>query len=431
MTDPVNSETAATEDRQAIFQPPKRPEWVELANAEGAYMDLPSVVPLDEASLIEQAERNTGLSNFGDDLWREPFRVLIKALNEESQLHLMGRLMVRTDILTTLEARLRIEEAYRLHPEIENEEIRSPLFIVGQGRSGTSEMLNLLARDPNNAVVRAWEAMFPCPPPETATYDSDPRIAKATGILQRNYRVVPELRASMEYGGNVPCENVHIHCLAFRSGNYINAHWGQVPSYQKYMAGQDPAIPYHYEKRLIKLLQWKNPRKQWVFKSPAAIVELPSILEVYPDVNFVMTTRDPIKSLSSITAHLGTLNWARSDASFIGGSGKSFLNPEAVAKMLDRIVDWLEDGSLPKAQFMAVDFKEYIADQLAAAERIYARFGIEMTPEGRAGMEAFVQSNRQGSRPKHNYATGSSEAVAKERAMFKRYQDYFNVPSEV
>ena len=66
--------------QEAGWQPPPRPGWVERINAEGRGMDIKSVVPLDENSLLEHAKVNTGLSDFGDDNWHEPFQVLVKSL---------------------------------------------------------------------------------------------------------------------------------------------------------------------------------------------------------------------------------------------------------------------------------------------------------------------------------------------------------------
>ena len=68
-------------------------------NEEGRYLDLPAVVPLDEESLLTHACRSTGLEDFGDAGWQEPFSVLLRALEEEADLTLMGRLMARNDLL--------------------------------------------------------------------------------------------------------------------------------------------------------------------------------------------------------------------------------------------------------------------------------------------------------------------------------------------
>ena len=110
-------------DRRQLWQPPRCPEWVERINAEGDAMDIASVVPLDADSLIASAMRATALGEFGAPDWEEPFRVLTRALDEEAELSLLGRLMTRSDLLVFLQNRLRIEESYRLHPEIEDEQI--------------------------------------------------------------------------------------------------------------------------------------------------------------------------------------------------------------------------------------------------------------------------------------------------------------------
>src|SRR5262245_40682392 len=87
----------STGDHKLEWKPPERPDWVQRINEEGAHMDIEEIVPLDEESLLASAMRNTGLSDFGADGWREPFSVFIKALEEEAALNLMGRIRTRQD----------------------------------------------------------------------------------------------------------------------------------------------------------------------------------------------------------------------------------------------------------------------------------------------------------------------------------------------
>ena len=117
-------------------------------------MDIRSVVPLDEKSLLNTAMKNTGLSDFGEDSWREPFQVFVKSMDEEAELNLMGRLTGRSDILQYLEARLRIEDTYKQHPEIDEQDVPHPLFIFGMPRTGTSILHQLLTQIPGNGVVK-------------------------------------------------------------------------------------------------------------------------------------------------------------------------------------------------------------------------------------------------------------------------------------
>ena len=145
-------------------------------------LDSRGIVPLDEDSLLAQAMRNTGLDDFGDDQWREPFRILLRSIEEEADLNLVGRIFTRSDMLIHLEGRLRITDWYKRHPEIEDEVIREPVFITGLPRSGTTIMQEVLGADPTSRVVRMWEAKYPVPPPAPGDPVPDPRIAKADAV---------------------------------------------------------------------------------------------------------------------------------------------------------------------------------------------------------------------------------------------------------
>ena len=97
------SETKPGFDRRERWQPKPRPEWVARLNEEGERLDIRSIVPLDENSLLAQARDNTGLSDFGDDGWIDHFRVLIRAIEEEAKLNFMGRILTRSDLVQFLE----------------------------------------------------------------------------------------------------------------------------------------------------------------------------------------------------------------------------------------------------------------------------------------------------------------------------------------
>jgi Sulfotransferase family len=416
--------------RRDRWVPPPRPEWLAKMNAEGEYFDLKRVVPLDPDSLISAAKDATGLEDFGEDDWREPFQILCKALDEEAELNLMGRLMTRSDLLITLEARLRVEADYKAHPEIEDEEITKPLLIVGQGRSGTSMLQSLLAADPNNGTFRNWEALFPSPPPEKETYETDPRIRKADGLTTMWNRVTPEIQSMHHFTGWVPTENIHVQCMSFMSPNWFDL-FGQTPTYFGAMLQRDQADPYRYEKRVLKLLQWKNPRTTWVMKSPAALQHLPSVLDVYPDVGFIWTHRDPVKAVSSVVSLIGTLHWMRSDEPFIGGSQAQYTNPDLAAGMMSQPIKWLEEGTLPRERLCNIQYSDLIGDTMGAVQQIYDFFELELTDEGRAAMEEHLDRDRRSDRPAHKYDLGSEDEIEMEREAFKQYQEYFGVANEI
>lgn len=409
------------------WTPPSRPDWVAKVNAEEACMDIRDVIPLDENSLLKSAMRKTGLSDFGSDEWLPHFRFILNAMEEEADFNLMGRITARAHLLNILEGRLQIEDTFKKYPEIHDEEIKQPIFIVGQGRSGTSILQNILSSDPHNKELTCWEAMFPVPPPDAATYETDSRIELTDKFIQQWVRINPATGSVHEWTGKIPVECVQILSYSFLSQWFILL--GQITSYVDYMLAADWRPAYAYHKKVLKLLQWKNPKDHWLLKSPTHMPNLPLLLETYPDAMLVWPHRDPVKAVASVVSLAGNRNWVTSDRPRITGY-EQYTDPLRVAAMLERVIDWQEDGRIPKESICHVHYRDIVEKPLETAEYIYAYFGRELTPEGRSGMETYVKANPRDARPEHQYSVGTSEIIDRERKIFKRYTEYFHIPLE-
>jgi len=395
-------------------------------NREGECFNLPAVVPLDEESLLKEAQRVTGLTDFGNDLWIEPFHVLIKALEEEAQLTLMGRLMARNDIITWLSTRLQVIDTLKQHPEILEEEIVAPMIIVGLPRSGTSILFELLAQDPEVGVPLTWEAMLPCPPPEAATYNTDPRIERAHNIATQWNRVAPEFAAMHEMGGKIPAECGQIMCSSFISDQIAALH--QTPSYSVWLAQANYLPVYQHHKQILQILQWRNPRNRWLLKAPEHQVHLENLLKVYPDARIVQTHRDPIKCMASTTSLIGTLYSMRSDQSFQAEMFENIIMGEATSQRLEKVMDQRESGVVPAANIADSRYQDLMDDPMGCIKNIYSHFGMKLADEAKAKMLKYLEGKPKGKFGKHKYDINDERA--KERQLFQRYQEHYNVPFE-
>src|SRR5262249_14292715 len=133
---------------------------------------------LDASRLTEQAREATGLEDLDGTTWRDALERFVAALNAEARLNEIGAQVASGEILAHLASRLQVVEWHRQHPEIGRADIVPPIVIVGQGRTGTPILFDLLAQDPAHRVPLTWEVDRPFPPPESATYETDPRIAE-------------------------------------------------------------------------------------------------------------------------------------------------------------------------------------------------------------------------------------------------------------
>lgn len=410
-----------------IWAPPAHPRWLSTMNQEGSYFNLEAVVPLDEASLTHHACLSTGLDDFGDDLWREPFRVLIRSLEDEAQLTLMGRLMARSDIILWLSARLQVVDTLKNHPQILDEEIVAPMVIVGLPRSGTSILFELLSQDPDVGVPLMWEALQPCPPPEAATYSTDPRIEQADKLFTQWSRVAPEFASMHEMRGDIPAE-----CGLLMAGTFISDHCAslhQTNSYSAWCLAADFLPVYEYHKRMLQILQWKNPRKRWLLKAPEHQVHLDTLLKVYPDARIVQTHRDPIKCMASTTSLMGTLYYMRSDQPFNAQLFDNIIMGDATAQRLEHVIEQREKGIVPAANIVDSRYQDLIDDPMSCIANIYAHFDMPLSEIASKRMQEYLRAKPQGKFGRHSYEVDARKT--RDRPLFKRYQNLYNVPDEI
>ena len=107
-----------------------------------------AIAGLQENALMNEAMANTGLSDFGDDAFREGMGILLETLEGEAKLNDFGHAFAHAEILRHLENRLRVTEDLKRYPEILEEKIEKPIIVASLPRTGSTIMHFLLAQDP-------------------------------------------------------------------------------------------------------------------------------------------------------------------------------------------------------------------------------------------------------------------------------------------
>ena len=411
------------------WSPKPRPEWVAELNAFGRQLGEPAaLVALDETSLIGAACRATGLDDFGDDAWREPFRIFLAALEAEADLHLLGRIMARDEIVRALVNRLEVHATLARHPEIREVRIESPVLVVGTGRSGTSILHELLAQDPAHRVARTWELLHPCPPPERATYTTDPRIAAADQEYRFWHLVAPEYQTMHENGGDVPNEDPLIDQLQFASDHFMGSY--PVPTYARWLARADLQAVFRAHRRFLQLLQWRCPGERWVLKSPSYLAKLPQFFAEYPDAYVILTHRDPLQVLPSLVSIMATLQWMHSDTVNVDAVVKAAVHGTAIA--MDLVMGWRADGTLPDDRIIDVRFSDLVTEPWPTLRGVYDRIGAPLTADTEQRMHEYLDARPRERHGRHDYEFADTGLdLAATRARFAPYQARYGVSSEL
>ncbi len=90
--------------------------------------------------LEEGARAATGLDDFGSPYYREGLERIVDALNTEADLNEIGRVIQHATISNALIQRLKVEDTYAQHPEIDDEVVGGPVFVIGLPRTGTTAL---------------------------------------------------------------------------------------------------------------------------------------------------------------------------------------------------------------------------------------------------------------------------------------------------
>jgi hypothetical protein len=383
--------------------------------------------------LVDAAVASAGSDDFGGDTWREGLDRLVDALRDEARLSELGEAIVVGELVGHLSGRLQVVAWRRDHPEIADADVVPPVVIIGQARTGTTILFDLLAQDPASRAPLTWEVERPVPPPETATYATDPRIEEEDARLAGVDLLIPHFRAMHPMGALLPQECVRITALEFRSVIFPTQF--RVPTYGRWILYEaDLAPAYKWHREFLQLLQSRHPdgpdgAERWLLKSPAHIWCLDALLAEYPDALLVQTHRDPLRIIASVSSLQQTLRSMTSDDPSLPEIATEWAG--YIIDGLDRSVTAREDGTVPADRIVDVHFDAFMADPLAVIRAIYERLGLELTADSEQRMRAFLAAHGQGEGGGHKYsfaATGLDEGELRERA--RRYQEHFGVSSE-
>ncbi len=381
--------------------PPHRPLLVRLINAIGRLLaSLGLALPrLDEEKLLAAARKKTGLDDFGPDHFREGMRVLIDSITREAKLNQLGRIMAQQQILDLLCTRLRLIDHWKRHPEVLEEKVERPLFVLGLPRTGTTILYGLIAQDPAHRSPLSWEVAHPMPPPETATYESDPRIAATERDFDQVKSLAPTFQAIHPMGAKLPQECISITACEFESVQFELLF--DIPTYQEWYKQRSMRESYRFHRKFLQHLQSRCPGERWVLKSPAHLNTVESLLAEYPDAMIVQTHRDPLAvtpSVSSLEYSMRGIATDHNDPHVIGEQ-----QTRLWSGFLDRCVATRDGHPEHADQFVDIQFTDILADPIACVRKVYDHFGLELTSEAESRMRAFQEEHRHEKHGKHHY----------------------------
>lgn len=379
--------------------------------------------PFDSGALLAAAREKTGLDDFGDLSFRTALEVLCLSAEQDLDLNPVGRRNLHGQILDHLCQRLRFIDLWKRKPEILDEPIDRPLFIVGLPRSGTTFLQQLLAQDTTFRVTPFWEELHPLPDHDAAIRppDDTPLIERGEKNVEGLRQHAPGLLAMHQLAADQPEEEIYLLAPGFSSMVY---EWVYIlPSYAEWYAQQDHTEGYRFFKRVLQTLQWLRGGERWLLKAPQHMEQLKPLLTVFPDGTFIETLRDPVTAAISNASLSGYGQRIRTDHP----------NPHAAGHSSAAIVERLVTGLLrdhpdDDPRFVLAPFDKLMADPIATVRDVYRAAGMTLGEDVLDKMHNFIAANRASRHSANEYTAADFDIdVPALRARLAGYYQRFGI----
>ena len=353
--------------------------------------------PLTADGLHEQASAQTGLSDFGEQDYRERMSVLLRAFGELPNFTAFGHTYAFSLMLTFLKGRLRVVDHLKRHPQIFDIEVTAPLVIAGLPRTGTTHLHSLLAADPALRSLRYWEAQEPLPPPgEEGTIE--PRRQRTGDALSISNTLMPYFQLMHEMTIDHIHEDIGLMVQDFASGFFTTL--THLPRWSDYLRDNDQTPGYQFLRMMLQVLQHQDGYdRRWVLKSPQHLEQFIPLLNVFPDATFIVTHRDPVDvsiSMATMMTYTMRMSVDKVDVHTVANYWITRIDELLSACMRDH-------DRLPADRTIDVRFDEFMADDLAMVQRVWDTAGYTPNDESRKSVADYMAGHTRGRLGKVDY----------------------------
>ena len=168
--------------------------------------------------IFKLAANRTGLAEIDSDSWRDGLAIMLDDLNSSPAFTPFGRERVLDDATNALGRRMQVHAYIQAHPEVLDEPVERPLFVLGMPRTGTTVISYLLDQDPARRSLLHWQCVHPIPPATTETLRTDPRCLALLEEQRKIVEMVKQAKMPLPHWEDAdgPTEDMFIHNQDFK-----------------------------------------------------------------------------------------------------------------------------------------------------------------------------------------------------------------------
>jgi hypothetical protein len=379
-----------------------------------------NILPLNEERLCKAAVRQTGLSDFGHDYFREGLRKLCESAEQDANLNIVGRFGLKEAIEQQLANRLKLVEIEKQAPELFQRPLQPPLIVLGFPRSGTTLLHRLLALDPAGRAIPLWELSSPLPEGREAHLltDSADR-AKRLNKMEKQVKIRLSLNEDIDKKHFIRADTPEECMFMLGQTFHTMLYWVTAPvyGYLEWYGRQPRDNKYRDYRKLLHILQAVDPTRRLTLKAPAHTGGLAEIFEMVPEALVIQTHRDPVACANSLNSLLATTQGVVTETLDIQRMAAANLDFLEVELALNKVGREKYPGRV-----LDIQYDQLVADPIATVRAIYDHFKLPYTAAFEAGIARYLAQNPKGKHGRHNYNSADFGLI--DEAIRERFAPY-------
>ena len=295
------------------------------------------------------------------------------------------------------------------YPDHQEQDVKEPVFIVGNFRSGTTFLHRLLTKVDQSTSFTSFEL-----------YMAPSVVGRKfyRWLLKVNYAIGNPARWVIGLFNRIVEKEAYMHKIgldeAEEDGQVLFHVWSSFdllaffpfPKLIKKYIYYDDQVPADVKKRdmdyyseIVRKHIYSHGGKRYISKNPSYSPKVKTLHQYFPDAKFINIVRNPLQvipsTISLYSKHCHTYgdpeNEYNLQESVIEHSKHWYLYPHQYLK------------SLPANQYVRVLYKDLVADPEGTIRDIYQRFNFEISPEFAEVLRTEAEKAKS-YKSKHNYS---------------------------
>lgn len=273
-----------------------------------------------------------------------------------------------------------------IHRDYQTQELKQPVFILGNPRSGTTFLHRLLARDRRNfSYMRMWEMYFAPSITQRKVFWLAQKADNLLGAPLQKWILAQEEKMWL----NNPAHKMSLREADEDEVILFNI-WSSIfttvffphPELVRRYAFFDKSVPRREKKQVMDFykdclkrhLYAYHSDKKFISKNPTFSPKIDALYETFPDARIIYLVRNPLNTIPSMISWL-SYQW------------KQFIDTEEEYLFKEYLIDLAEEwyryplerlAQAPPESYIIVKYEDMVKDPNQATRQIYEHFGFEV-----------------------------------------------------